>query len=146
MYKPHNNYIMNNQFAKEDLMPPKIQVFIFGGIALLGMLGASIVARDNLTIWLIGVSCLLLFSIMNNGMSFFAVNYKMYLIHSVYAFMFLLIGVVGLFTLLSGVSVFEAGSYRVIVIMVLIANFLFMAMITTVKGILSLLEEKDGRL
>lgn len=137
---------MTNSFAKKDLMPPKQQVFIFGAAALVGMLGASIVARDNLTIWLIGVSCLLLFSIMNNGMSFFAENYKNYLVHSVYGFLFLLIGVVAVSTFLSGISIFDTKGYRAIVMVVLIANFLFIAMITTVKGLLSLLEDKDKTL
>lgn len=137
---------MTNSFAKKNLMSPKQQVLIFGAVALVGMLGASVVARDNLTIWLIGVSCLLLFSIMNNGMSFFAESYKNYLVHSVYGFMFLLIGVVAVSTVLSGVTIFDAKGYRVIVMVVLIANFLFIAMITTVKGLLSLLEEKDKKL
>ncbi len=137
---------MSNQFAKKDLIPPKKQVLIFGAAALGGMLGASLIARNPLTIWLMGVSCLLLFSIMNNGMSFFAANYKTYLIQSIYSFMFLLIGVVGLATLLSSTSIFDAKGYRVIVMMVLIANFLFIAMITTVKGLLSLLEDGDKKL
>lgn len=135
-----------NSFAKKDLMPPKKQLLIFGAAALGGMLGATLVAKNPLTIWLMGVSCLLLFSMLNNGMSFFAENYKTYVIHSVYGFMFLLIGVVGLATLLSGISVFDAKGYRIIVMVVLVANFLFMAMITTVKGLLSLLEDKDGQL
>jgi hypothetical protein len=137
---------MTNRFAKKDLMPPKKQVLIFAAAALVGMLGASFIARNPLTVWLIGVSCLLLFSIMNNGMSFFAESYKNYLIHSIYGFMFLLIGVVGLSTLLSGRSVFDAGGYRIIIMVVLVANFLFIAMITTVKGLLSLLETKDEKL
>ncbi|MGH1335333.1 MAG: hypothetical protein ACRBFS_04330 [Aureispira sp.] len=137
---------MTNQFAKKDLIPPKKQVLIFAGAALVGMLGARLVAKNELTIWLMGVSCLLLFSMMNNGMSFFAENYKTYLIHSIYAFVFLLIGVVGLSTLLSGMSIFDTGGYRAIVLVILVANFLFIAMIITVKGILSMLEEKDETL
>lgn len=137
---------MTNNFVKKDLIPPKKQVLIFAAAALVGMLGASFVARDKLTIWLIGVSCLLFFSIINNGMSFFAESYKDYLVHSVYGFMFLLIGVVGISTMLSGTSVFDAGHYRVIIMVVLIANFLFIAMITTIKGLLRLLEEKDKKL
>lgn len=136
---------MTNMFANKEMISPKKQVLIFGAIALVGMLGATLVAQDPLTIWLIGVSCLLLFSIMNNGISFFAKSYKIYLVHSVYSFMFLLIGVVGVSTLLSGVSVFEAKGYRVIVMVVLVANFFFIAMIITVKGLLSLLEDKDKK-
>lgn len=133
-------------FQKKNIMPPKIQAAIFGGSAVLGMLGASFIAKEALTIWMIGTSCLLLYSILNNGMSFFAPDYKNYLVHSIYGFIFLLIGTIGIATALSGLSVFNAGGYRTILIIILIANFMFIAMIVTIKGIVDLLAEKDKRL
>lgn len=133
-------------FEKKNIMPPKIQAAIFGVSAVLGMLGAMFVARESLTIWMIGTSCLLLYSILNNGLSFFAADYKSYLVHSIYGFMFIMIGVIGIATLFSGMTVFEAGGYRAILMIILIANFIFIAMIITIKGVLSLIAEKDKKL
>ncbi len=137
--------IMEN-IKKKNIMPPMVQAAIFGGSALVGMLGAAIVAQESLTVWMIGTSCLLLYSIMNNGMSMFAEDYKKYLVHSIYGFMFIMIGVIALATLFSKLSVFEAGGYRMILTIILIANFIFIAMIITVKGLLSLIAEKDKKL
>ena len=123
-----------------------MQAAIFGGSALVGMLGAAFIAKEALTIWMIGTSCLLLYSMMNNGMSMFAEDYKKYLVHSIYGFMFIMIAVIGLGTLLSGLSVYEAGGYRMILTIILIANFLFIAMIITIKGLLKILAEKDEKL
>ena len=127
-------------------MPPMIQAAIFGGSALVGMLGASFMAKEVLTIWMIGTSCLLLYSIVNNGMSLFVEEYKKYLVHSIYGFMFIMIAVIATATLLSGLSVYDAGGYRMILTITLIANFIFIAMIITVKSLLNLLAEKDKKL
>lgn len=127
-------------------LTPLKQVAVFGGCAFVGMLGAAFVAKESLTIWMIGTSCLLLYSMINNGMSMFVENYKKYLVQSIYGFMFLMIGVIALATLLSKLSVFEAGGYRMILTIILIANFIFIAMIITVKGLLTVLEEKDKKL
>lgn len=127
-------------------MPPMIQAAIFGGSALVGMLGASFMAKEVLTIWMIGTSCLLLYSIVNNGMSLFAAEYKKYLVHSIYGFMFIMIAVIATATFLSGLSVYDAGGYRMILTITLIANFIFIAMIITVKSLLNLLAEKDKKL
>lgn len=127
-------------------MPPMVQAAIFGGSALLGMLGASFMAKEALTIWMIGTSCLLLYSIVNNGMSLFVEDYKKYLVHSIYGFMFIMIAVIALGTVLSGLSVYDAGGYKMILTITLIANFIFIAMIITVKSLLNLLAEKDKKL
>ncbi|BDS11987.1 hypothetical protein [Aureispira anguillae] len=135
-----------SSFEKKNIMPPKVQAAIFGAMIVVGMLGAAMVAKEPLTIWMMGTSCLLLYSILNNGLSFFANDYKTYLIHSIYGFMFMLIAVIGIGTLCSGLSVFEAGGYRNILIIILIANFIFIAMIITIKGLISVIAEKDKRL
>ena len=127
-------------------MPPMMQAVVFGGSALVGMLGATFMAKDSLTIWMIGTSCLLLYSIINNGMSLFVEDYKKYLVHSIYGFMFIMIIVIALATLLSGLSVYEAGGYRMILTIILIANFIFIAMIITIKGFLTIIAEKDKKL
>jgi hypothetical protein len=131
---------------KKNIMPPMIQAAIFGGSALVGMLGASFMAKELLTIWMIGTSCLLLYSIVNNGMSLFVDEYKKYLVHSIYGFMFIMITVIAVATFLSGLSVYDAGGYRMILTITLIANFIFIAMIITVKSLLNLLAEKDKKL
>lgn len=127
-------------------MPPKMQAAVFGGIAVVGMLGAKLVAQEQLTIWMFAASMLLLFAIMNNGLSIFAPDYKKYLTHSIYIFMFMLIGLIAFATILSGLSVFEAGGYRSIFIIILIANFIFISMIMMIKGLLVVLSEKDKKL
>lgn len=127
-------------------MPPITQAAIFGGSAFVGMLGATLIARESLTIWMVGTSCLLLYSIMNNGISMFAEDYKKYLVHSIYGFMFIMIGVIAFATLFSSLSVFDAGGYRMILTIILIANFIFIAMIITIKALLNLLAEKDKKL
>lgn len=131
---------------KKEIWTPVRQVATFAGSAAVSMIFASLFLPNPIMVWLIGGSCLLLFSIMNNGLSFFVDNFKQYLIQSTYCFMGLLIGMGLLATLLSGVSIFDAESYRPIFIIILIANFIFMAMIITVKGLLALMEEKDKRL
>lgn len=135
-----------SSFEKKNIMPPKMQAAIFGLAAVVTMLGAAVMAKESLTIWMMGTSCLLLYSILNNGLSIFAIDYKTYWVHSVYGFMFMLIGVIALATVLSGLSVFEAGGYRAILMMVLMANFIFIAMIITIKGLLKVMAEKDKRL
>lgn len=135
-----------DNLKKKNTMPPMIQAAISGGSALVGMLGAAFIAKEALTVWMIGTSCLLLYSMMNNGMSMFVEDYKKYLVHSIYGFMFIMIGVIAFATLLSGLSVFEAGGYRMILTIILIANFIFIAMIITVKGLLTFIAEKDKKL
>jgi hypothetical protein len=135
-----------DNLKKRNSIPPMIQAAVFGGTAILGMLGAAFIAKEVLTIWMIGTSCLLLYSMLNNGMSMFAENYKKYLVHSIYGFMFIMIAVIGLATVLSGLTVYDAGGYRMILTIILIANFLFIAMIITIKGLLRLLAEKDEKL
>ena len=103
-----------DNIKKRNSIAPIIQAAIFGGSALVGMLGATFIAREGLTIWMTGTSCLLLYSMINNGMSMFAEDYKKYLVHSIYGFMFIMITVIGAATLLSGLSVYEAGGYRMI--------------------------------
>lgn len=135
-----------DNLKKRNVMPPMIQAAVFGGSALVGMLGATFVAKDILTIWMIGTSCLLLYSIINNGMSLFVEDYKKYLVHSVYGFMLIMIGVIAFATLFSGLSVYEAGGYRMILTITLIANFTFIAMVITLKGLLTAIAEKDKKL
>jgi hypothetical protein len=135
-----------DNLKKRNIMPPMMQAASFGGCALVGMLGATFMAKDVLTIWMIGTSFLLLYSIINNGMSLFVEDYKKYLVHSIYGFMFIMIIVIALATLLSGLSVNAAGGYRMILTITLIANFIFIAMITTVKGLLRIIAEKDEKL
>ena len=136
----------DSSFEKENIMPPKIQAGIMGGCSAVGMLGAKFVAQEQLTIWLIGASCLLLFAILNNGLSIFSGDYRNYLIHSVYSFIFLLIGSIAFATVLSGLSVFEAGGYRTIFLIILAANFIFISMIMMIKSCLRMFAEKDQRL
>lgn len=135
-----------DNLKKRNVMPPMMQAAVFGGSAMVGMLGATFMAKDSLTIWMIGTSCLLLYSIINNGMSMFVEDYKKYLVHSIYGFMFIMIIVIALATLLSRLSVYEAGGYRLILTITLIANFIFIAMITTIKGLLTIIAEKDKKL
>jgi hypothetical protein len=135
-----------DNLKKRNVMPPMMQAAILGGSALVGMLGATFMAKDSLTIWMTGTSCLLLYSIINNGMSMFAEDYKKYLVHSIYGFMFMMILVIALATLLSGLSVYEAGGYRLILTISVIANFIFIAMIITIKGFLTIIAEKDKKL
>ena len=127
-------------------MPPMMQAAIFGGSAFVGMLGAALMAKDVLTIWMIGTYCLLLYSMINNGMSLFVKEHKKYLIHSIYGFMFIMIGVIALATLLSGLGISEAGGYRMILTITLVANFIFIAMVITIKGLLTIIAEKDKKL
>jgi len=131
---------------KKTQIPPLLQAAILGGSALVGMLGAALIAKEALTIWMIGTSCLLLYAMINNGMSMFAEDYKKYLIHSIYSFMLIMITVIATATLLSGLSVSEAGGYRMILMIILMANFTFIAMIVTVKSVLAYIAETDEKL
>lgn len=128
-----------NMFVKKDLFPPHKLAVAFGTVAVVAMLLASFTAKDPMTVWLIGSSCLLLFSIANNGMSFFAESYKYYLRNSLYSFFALFAVVLGVAYLCSGISVYDAKSYKIIVGVILMANFVFIAMILFVKGIFSAL-------
>jgi hypothetical protein len=133
-------------FEKENIMPPIRQFALFSTISIAGIFGASFIASDLLTIWLIAASMLLLFAVINNGLSIFSVNYKSYLIQSVYSFIFLLIGLVLISTFLSGMTIFEAAPYRNIFLVILITNFIFISMIMAIKGLLIFLSEKDSKL
>ncbi|CAA6829060.1 MAG: Unknown protein [uncultured Aureispira sp.] len=123
-----------------------MQAAVFGGSGVLGMLGAALMAKEALTIWMVGTSCILLYSLINNAMSLFVEDYKKYLIHSVYGFMFTMIAIIAIATILSGLSVSEAGGYRMILMIVLVANFIFIAMIMTVKNLLTFIAKKDEKL
>lgn len=133
-------------FENKNVIAPKIQVLTLAIFAVVGMLGARLMAKNLLTIWQVAATCLLLFAIINNCLSFFAQKYKTYLLQSIYSFLFLLIGLIVFATLLSGISVFDAGTYRTIFLIVLIANFIFISMVMTVKGFLIAFAEKDKKL
>lgn len=135
-----------DQFVKKDLMPPHRLALYFGGSAVCAMALASVASDRTSTVWLIGSSCLLLFAIANNGMSFFAESYKHYLRNSLYSFFGLLAIILGVGYLCTGESIREAGSYKIILAVVLIANFIFIGMILFVKGLLTMLGAKDGPL
>ena len=127
-------------------MPPLRLALYFGGSATAAMLLAYLATDETSTIWLIGTSSLLLFSIANNGMSFFAESYKHYLRNSLYSFFGLLAVILGIGYLCTGESIREAGCYKIIMSVVLIANFIFIGMILFVKGLLNMLGAKDGYL
>lgn len=135
-----------NQFVKKDLIPPHRLALYFGVAAITGMVLAAVASDDPSPVWQMGISCLLLFSMANNALSFFAESYKYHLRNSLYSFfgLFAAILLVGYFC--TGVSIQEAGSYKIIVAVVLIANFIFIGMILFVKGIFSMLGERDKRL
>ncbi|MCH2021244.1 MAG: hypothetical protein MK207_02090 [Saprospiraceae bacterium] len=135
-----------SKFEKENIMAPIKQFALFFVISIAGIFGASFIASDLITIWSIAASMLLLFSVINNGLSIYTINYKSYLIHSVYSFVALLISLVLLSTLLSGMTIFEATPYRNIFLVILITNFIFISMIMLIKGLLIFLSEKDSKL
>ncbi|MDC0231301.1 hypothetical protein OAK19_04985 [Aureispira] len=135
-----------SEFEKKNIMPPIRQFALFSIISIFGTVGASFIAKDLITIWSIAASMLLLFAVINNGLSIFAVNYKLYLLQSIYSFVFLLIGLVLLSTLLSAMTIFEAAPYRNIFLVILITNFIFISMIMAIKGLLLFMSEKDRKL
>ncbi len=136
----------NEHFEWNTVVMPRYLAAGIGGVAAVAMLVASFIAEDKLTIWLISASFLLLFSLSNHIQSILVDNYKKYTIEGVYTFMITFIVLGGLSVLLSGISIFDAGSYRTIYIVILVSFFFFMGIIMLIKSVLLFLDHKDKKL
>jgi hypothetical protein len=138
-----------NKISGPDIkktISPVLQFAVFAGLGGISIIITSFIAQEKLTIWMFAAAFLLLFSIFNNVQSMFVVDFKKYVIHSVYAFTFLLIGLILLASTFSGLSIYEASPYRNIFLVLFISNFIFISMIMMVKGLLIFLGEKDEKL
>ncbi len=128
------------------ILRPFWQGLLFGGAALVLMLGALMVAQNPLKIWMMSSTILLIFAVLTHLQSIKAVAYGKYLQESLMAFMFTFIALGVLSTFLSGISIFDAGHYRTIYIIILASYFFFMGMVMLVKSFLNFLEDKDANL
>ena len=131
---------------KKKSITPLLQFAFFTGLGGVSIIIASFVAQQKLTIWLFAAAFLLLFSIFNNVLSMFVEDFKKYLIHSVYAFILLLVLFILLASTFSGLSIYDASPYRNIFLVIFISNFIFISMIMMVKGLLIFLDQKDEKL
>jgi len=128
---------------KSIISPPKLAL-IFGGGGFLMMIIAGLVG-NTLNVWLVSASMLLLFSVLVNIQSLLVPNFKEYTKKAMYSFVITFIALGLLSRLVSGISVFDAGSYRTIYIVILVSYFFFLAIIMFIKGVIGFLLEKDDK-
>ena len=124
---------------------PKNQFIAVSGLSLSCMLIAKMLFEDPNMVWLVSATYLLFISVSNNCISLFSDNFKKYFSSSSYAFIFFLIGSIVISMLLSGLSIHQASSFRTIYFVILLAHFIFVGIVVTIKGILGLLESKDQK-
>ena len=133
-------------FEPRQVVSPKIQAALVVGASLVFMLISKMVFDDPLKIWLVSAAMILLHSIMANIQSILVADFVAYTKESIFSFLFTFIILGGLSTFFSGLSIFDANSYRTIYIVLLVTFFLFFGIIVVIKSFLSFLKQKDDKL
>lgn len=133
-------------FEPRQVVSPKIQAALVVGASLFFMLISKMVFDDPLKIWLVSAAMILLHSIMANIQSILVADFVAYTKESIFSFLFTFIILGGLSTFFSGLSIFDANSYRTIYIVLLVTFFLFFGIIVVIKSFLSFLKQKDDKL
>lgn len=133
-------------FEPRQVVAPKIQAVMVVGASLVFMLISKLVFDDPLKIWLVSAAMILLHSIMANIQSILVADFAKYTKESIFSFLLTFIVLGGLSTFFSGLSIFDANSYRTIYIVLLVTFFLFFGIILVIKSFLSFLKQKDDKL
>ena len=133
-------------FEPRQVVSPKIQAALVVGASLVFMLISKMVFDDPLKIWLVSAAMILLHSIMANIQSILVADFVAYTKESIFSFRFTFIILGGLSTFFSGLSIFDANSYRTIYIVLLVTFFLFFGIIVVIKSFLSFLKQKDDKM
>ena len=103
-------------FEPRQVVAPKIKLLLIVGASLVFMLISKLVFDDPLKIWLVSAAMILLHSIMANIQSILVADFAKYTKESIFSFLFTFIGLGALSTFFSGLSIFDANSYRTIYI------------------------------
>jgi hypothetical protein len=92
--------------------------------------------------WLTSGAFLLLFVVFNNGLGIFADNFGQYVQQSMPVFVGLLVGLGGLAYLISGISIYEAKSFRTIYVVLIMAYFTLLTLCLLVRQAADYLKDK----
>lgn len=133
-------------------IPPFVQagavlltiVLILAGSWLFSTLG--IVDTDAGTPWLIAVSMTFFFAIGNSVMSLAADDQNNYWWKSILSYVGLVVIGGSLAYLVSGVSMDDVGSYRWLYVLFSIGHIFFLAIVRTMRRVVKIAKEQDGRL
>ncbi len=133
------------KFVVINFFDPKRQAIAAGVVAIFFMLVGRFVFAAPIFPWLASSAFLLLFTVFNNGMSIFAGNYAAYARQSLWSFIALLLGLGGFSYLLSGQSIYDVPTFKIIYTVFVIAHFTLMALCVTIRRAVAFFISRDRK-
>lgn len=132
------------------LLKPRAQgltIFIFGLICLpLFKLASAGVAVTANYAWLTGGAMLLFYAVLNNLMVLTTEHLVKYIQESLLVFVGMMLGLGLVAYAVSGKTIFEAGSYRSIYIVLVVGHFTLLAIGIFIRTIINYIKEKDKQI
>jgi len=140
---------VNNNSILERKIHPFKQAAVIAGIVtliiLLIKLGSSEDTSPRLY-WEIAASGLLFYAIANSILSIAFEDQNYYWLYSIMSFALLLLSCGGLAFLCSGITIDEAGSFRWIFLVFTMGYIILLAIVRTMKKIITIAQREDKRL
>lgn len=141
---------MTVDYIKEIFLKPRVQglaIFIFGLVCLpLFKLASAGVSVTSNYAWLTGGAMLLFYAVLNNLMVLTAAHLGKYIQESLLVFIVMLIALSLVAYAVSGKSIFEAGSYRSIYVVLVVGHLTLLAVSIFIRTVINYIKEKDKQI
>ena len=138
----------NNSILERKIHPFKQAGAIAAGVILIILmikLGQSENTNPRL-FWEVAATGLLFYAIMNSVLSIGYEDQNYYWLYSILSFALLLVSCGGLAFLCSGITIDEAGSFRWIFLLFTMGYIILLAIVRTMKKIITIAQREDNRL
>jgi len=140
---------VNNNSILEKKIHPLKQAAGIAAIVIFFLLIFKMVQSDDTdprVFWEIAATGLLFFAIMNSVLSIAFEDQNFYWLYSIIGFALLLVSCGGLAFLCSGITIDEAGSFRWIFLVFTMGYIILLAIVRTMKKIITIAQREDKRL
>jgi len=134
------------KYIETNIPSPRKQALVLAGAALLFMLVGKIAASSELFPWLSSGAFMLFYVVSSNGASIFVDNYNKYVKESIQTFAAFVLSMVGTAWLVSGISIYDAGHYRTIYVIMILAYFSLLGLCFMIRKVVDELVEKDKKI
>lgn len=140
---------MNNNSILEKKIHPLRQALAIALVVIVFLILVKMGRSENANprlFWEIAASGLLFFAIMNSVLSIAYEDQNFYWLYSIMGFGGLIVSCGGLAFLFSGITIDEAGSFRWIFLVFTMGYIILLAIVRTMKKIITIAQREDKRL
>lgn len=134
-----------SKYIEMNVPAPRRQGIAALALGLTMMLGGLAFARSPLFPWLVAGACLLLYTVATNLLSIFSDHFGKYFQESLVTFVVLMLALSLPAYLISGLGIRQAGTYRTIFIVLIMAFFVLAALSRLVRNGVDFLLRKDKK-